>query len=220
MRETNPNHLSGLLSDAYSDFTPDFREIWMDRAIFPIADSGSRRRRQTNPNKPKGLKTFGISYISEECEKQTQRAYRSCYQSFTAVLPAIFENSGWIERPPDCRFERLLRRRQTNPNKPNRTKTLTINDISGKRDKQTQATYQPYPQSLTASFAPIFEKFGWAARPSRSPTLNSGRRWTGASENEQGQDWVHRLTRRWNLETHPKPSTEEDPQILRRSLVI
>jgi hypothetical protein len=61
-------------------------------------------------------------------------------------------------------------------NKPNAPKTLAINDISQEWDKQTQATYQPCYQLLTAILGPVFEKFGWIGyRPITNTELGGGK---------------------------------------------
>ncbi len=40
---------------------------------------------------------------------------------------------------------------------------LVINELAREAEKQTQARYQPWYQSLTAILAPILKKFVWIA---------------------------------------------------------
>ncbi len=70
----------------------------------------------------------------------------------------------WQEKLPH-RPQGLNRRpmRRAKPNKPNRLKTLVINELAHEAEKQTQARYQPWYQSLTAILAPILKKFVWIA---------------------------------------------------------
>jgi hypothetical protein len=53
--------------------------------------------------------------------------------------------------------------RLTNPNEPKGLKPLVISKIAREAEKRTQATYQPWYQSLTAILAPILKKFVWIA---------------------------------------------------------
>jgi hypothetical protein len=108
MGETNPTDLSTMLSVAYSDFKRVSREIWMDCPSLPIADSGRGRHGQTNPNKPNEVKVIGINDIGRKREKQTQRAYRSCFQLLTAILRPNFEKFGWIARPSRSPTQRVF----------------------------------------------------------------------------------------------------------------
>jgi hypothetical protein len=52
-------------------------------------------------------------------------------------------------------------------NKPNGLKTFAISNISEKREKQTQTTYQSCYQLLTTILPLFLENFGWNAHPSR-----------------------------------------------------
>ncbi len=61
--------------------------------------------------------------------------------------------------------------RRARQNKPKRLKTLVINKIARKAEKQTQACYEPWYQSLTAILAPILKKFVWIAS---CPIADSG----------------------------------------------
>ncbi len=56
-----------------------------------------------------------------------------------------------------------LKKASARPNEPKRLKTLVINKIARKAEKQTQASYQPWYQSVTAILAPILKKFVWIA---------------------------------------------------------
>jgi len=58
--------------------------------------------------------------------------------------------------------------RQTNPNKPMRPKTFSVNDIPGKESERTPDSDLPCYQLLTAISGPISEEFG-SARQSRWP---------------------------------------------------
>ena len=54
--------------------------------------------RQTEPNKPNGANTFVVNGMTEKWAKQTQRTYRVCYQSATAILTRNFGKFGWNGR--------------------------------------------------------------------------------------------------------------------------
>ena len=62
------------------------REFRVSSFEFPVS---SFEFRQTEPNKPKWLKTFPINKITRKGAKQTQRPYPNCYQLLTAILALI-----------------------------------------------------------------------------------------------------------------------------------
>ncbi len=64
-----------------------------------------------------------------------------------------------------------LAKASTKPNKPKRLNMPAVNEIAREAEKQTQARYQPWCQSLTAILAPILKKFVWIAS---CPIADSG----------------------------------------------
>ena len=71
-----------------------------------------------------------MNEISIKRDKQTQQAYRPCYELVTAILGPFFEKYGWIAASRLLNWGRSLAGWQTKPNKPNDGKRSFINEIS------------------------------------------------------------------------------------------
>ncbi len=160
MQETNPIDLSTILSAAYSNLRPVFREIWMIafRSLSPFFREGCRGGEQS---KPHGVKAIAFREMRMKCQEQTQETYRPYYQSLTAILGLSFRKYGWIGPPSLSRIRGEGQQRQAKPNKPIRIKPFFCNEIGLKDKKQTQLAYPPFYQLLTLILPLIFEKYGW-----------------------------------------------------------
>ncbi len=81
-------------------------------------------------------------------------------------------------------FVTELTKASTKQNEPKRLKTLAINELAHEVEKQTQASYQPWYQSLTAILAPILKEFVWIASAllrirGCGPALVAAQAWEG-----------------------------------------